>query len=80
MSRLDALGVAFTVLLAVVIVWQYTQVVHTATQAKQQYVYDVCTNARQHLATFQACGQAQDDTQTEYLCNHNLTSCRVESK
>lgn len=45
-------------------------------------VYNVCMQAHNQAngLSEQACGNAQDETGTEFLCNNNNTQCWVEVK
>lgn len=75
-----------TALLAVVVVGQYREATTDAHNSKIAYVYTVCNNSRQELDSEaeQACGDAQDATNTEFLCEANnmlpTTHCWLEVK
>lgn len=78
--------IALTLAVALVVTGQYAEARKDERAAKRDYVYQLCNDARQELsgASEEACGQAQDSTNTEFLCEANnmspSTYCWVEWK
>lgn len=81
-NKIVALFFAGLAVLAFVVVGQYNASRHELAASKVEYVQTVCDIAHDEIsgASEQACGDAQDQTGTEYLCNHINTSCWVEVK
>ena len=68
--------------LAVVVVYQYNGAQHELRIAKIEYVQHLCDRAHTEIsgASEVECGNAQDRTNTEYLCDKTGTTCWVEEK
>lgn len=83
---LRPLLILVTVLLAVTAVYQYGAAVVEINTNNRNYVYNVCNSARFEVlgTSEQSCAQAQDETQTEFLCSHRNNRpdniCWVEGK
>ena len=71
-----------TLVLGVVIINQYRDATQQLGTSKHEYVQTVCDIAHDEYSgeSEQKCGDAQDQTNTEYLCNHSGTTCWVEDK
>lgn len=87
MNKLDAVFYSLIALMLTSMAVGQLFTAHTeASTSKHDYVYAICNQARTQLsgASEQQCGEAQDRTSTEFMCEHNnsLTSthCWVESK
>lgn len=78
--------VLITLVLGVVIGFQYRDSVVELRLAKHEYVYHICNDARLEVSgeSEEACGQAQDRTGTEFFCHANnqdpSTTCWVEDR
>lgn len=71
-----------TALLAVVILRGFDDAHKQLAASQVEYVQTICDQAHNEIngASERACGDAQDKTNTEYLCNSINTSCWVEAK
>lgn len=72
--------ITIAAVLSMVVVGQYTEAAAELSTAKKQYVQTICENAYQKIdgKTENDCGNAQDKTNTEFLCNYQ--TCWVEEK
>jgi hypothetical protein len=70
------------IVLAVIVIGQYRDSQKLLGANKIKYVQTICDKAHNEVSgqSEQACGDAQDRTNTEYLCNQTGTSCWVEEK
>lgn len=75
-----------TLVLGIIVGLEYRSSVVELRLAKHEYVYHICSEARLEVSgeSEQACGDAQDRTGTEFLCEKNnqdpSTVCWVEER
>lgn len=74
--------IAGIVMLGWTVVGQYHEAQSNAEASRVMYVQQTCDqlHTTPSSRSYEACGDAQAATNTEYLCNHANTSCWVESK
>lgn len=78
----NTIYIIITAVLAVVVVNQFLDANKDLAQSKAEYAYTICNQAHNEVSgsSEEACGRAQDQTNTEFLCDHTGNNCWIESK